>query len=162
MATTMSTLYIVATPIGNLDDLTIRAARVLGEVPVVVAEDSRVTRKILAHIRANPKVVAFHRRSSQTVVHRVMNYLADGDVALVSDAGTPGVNDPGQTIVAAAIELGHKVVPVPWNIIDRGRLISKRVLRRPVRILRISSGIWQEASSIAYCDRSRTFCRRVF
>lgn len=113
MPTIMSTLYIVATPIGNLDDLTIRAARILGEVPVVVAEDSRVTRKILDHIEARPKVVAFHRRSSQAVVQRVMNDLADGDVALVSDAGTPGVNDPGQTIVAAAIELGHKVVPVP-------------------------------------------------
>ena len=111
----MSTLYIVATPIGNLDDLTLRAARILGEVPVVVAEDSRVTRKMLDHIGAKPKVVAFHRRSSRYVVPRVMDDLANGDVALVSDAGTPGINDPGQAVVASAAELGHHVVPLPGS-----------------------------------------------
>lgn len=109
----MSTLYIVATPIGNLEDLTLRAARVLGEVPVVVAEDTRVTRRVLDHIGANPKMVSFHRRSSQSDVRRIVKNLEGGDVALVSDAGTPGVNDPGQAIVAAAVETGHEVVPLP-------------------------------------------------
>ena len=109
----MSTLYIVATPIGNLEDLTRRAARVLGDVPVVVAEDTRVTRKILNDIGANPKVVSFHRRSSSRDLANVIKHLDDGDVALVSDAGTPGVNDPGQDIVAAAIERGHEVTPLP-------------------------------------------------
>ncbi len=109
----MSTLYIVATPIGNLDDMTMRAARVLAEVSVVVAEDTRVTRKVLTHIDANPKLVSFHRRSTKSDVHRIVRHLDDGDIALVSDAGTPGVNDPGQAIVAAAVELGHDVVPLP-------------------------------------------------
>ena len=109
----MSTLYIVATPIGNLDDLTLRAARVLNEVPVVVAEDTPVTRKILDHIGADRKMVSFHRRSSKSEVGRIVKLLDDGDVALVSDAGTPGVNDPGQAIVAGAVELGYDVVPLP-------------------------------------------------
>lgn len=109
----MSTLYIVATPIGNLEDLTLRAARILGEVPVVVAEDTRVTRKILDHIDVDPKVVSFHRRSSEADADRIVKHLDGGDVALVSDAGTPGVNDPGQAIVAAAVESGHEVVPLP-------------------------------------------------
>ena len=109
----MSTLYIVATPIGNLEDLTLRAVRVLGEVPVVVAEDTRVTRKVLANIGVDPKIVSFHRRSSDADAERIVRHLDDGDVALVSDAGTPGVNDPGQAIVAAAVENGHEVVPLP-------------------------------------------------
>ena len=109
----MSTLFIVATPIGNLDDLTLRAIQVLREVPVVVAEDTRVTRKILEHIDADPKVLSFHRRSPERDVLRAVNLLEGGDVALVSDAGTPGINDPGQEIVEAAINRGHSVVPIP-------------------------------------------------
>ena len=109
----MSTLYIVATPIGNLEDLTLRAVRVLGAVPVVVAEDTRVTRKILDHIDAHPRMVSFHRRSPNSDISKIMDHLAVGDVALVSDAGTPGVNDPGQAIVAVAVENGHEVVPLP-------------------------------------------------
>ena len=109
----MSTLYVVATPIGNLEDLTRRAARVLGSVPVVIAEDTRVTRKILDEIGAKPTVLSFHRRSSNRSLANVTKHLGNGDVALVSDAGTPGVNDPGQTIVAAAVELGHDIVPLP-------------------------------------------------
>lgn len=111
----MSTLYIVATPIGNLDDLTIRAARILCEVPLVIAEDTRVTRKILNHIQAEPKIVSFHRRSLRSDVSRIVNYLNEGDAALVSDAGTPGVNDPGQKIVTEAITQGHNVVPIPGS-----------------------------------------------
>ncbi len=109
----MSNLYIVATPIGNLDDLTIRAVRILREVPMVIAEDTRVTRKILDHIQTNPRIVSFHRRSLGTDVDRIVGYLSQGDAALVSDAGTPGVNDPGQKIVSAAVAQGHCVVPVP-------------------------------------------------
>ena len=109
----MSILFIVATPIGNLDDLTMRAIQVLREVSVVVAEDTRMTRNILKHIDAKPKVLTFHRWSSYRDVLRVVKMLDEGDVALVSDAGTPGVNDPGQTIVEAAIDRGHEVVPIP-------------------------------------------------
>ena len=109
----MSKLYIVATPIGNLDDLTIRAVRILSEVSIVIAEDTRVTRKILNKIQANPRIVSFHRRSSRSDTDRIVGYLSQGDAALVSDAGTPGVNDPGQKIVSAAVAQGHSVVPVP-------------------------------------------------
>ncbi len=109
----MSNLYIVATPIGNLDDLTIRAVRILREVPMVIAEDTRVTRKILDHIQTNPRIVSFHRRSLRSDTDRIVGYLSQGDAALVSDAGTPGVNDPGQKIVSAAVAQGHNVVPVP-------------------------------------------------
>ncbi len=109
----MSTLYIVATPIGNLDDLTLRAVRILREVPMVIAEDTRVTRKILDHIQTNPRIVSFHRRSLRSDIDRIVGYLSQGDAALVSDAGTPGVNDPGQKIVSAAVAQGHNVVPVP-------------------------------------------------
>lgn len=109
----MSTLFIVATPIGNLDDLTMRASGVIRSAPVVVAEDTRVTRKLLERVGATSRLISFHRRSTQRDVDRILNLLDNGDVALVSDAGTPGVNDPGQAIVAAAIEHGHDVVPIP-------------------------------------------------
>ena len=109
----MSTLFIVATPIGNLDDLTLRAVQVLRKMPVVVAEDTRVTRKILDHIDAKPKVLSFHRRSSERDALQTARLLDEGDVALVSDAGTPGVNDPGQALVEAATNRGHSVVPIP-------------------------------------------------
>ncbi len=109
----MSTLYIIATPIGNLDDLTIRAVEVLRTVPVVVAEDTRITSKLLDHVDANPKVLSFHRRARSRDVLRIMKKLDEGDAALVSDAGTPGVNDPGQIIVEAAIDRGHSAVPIP-------------------------------------------------
>ena len=109
----MPTLYIVATPIGNLDDLTLRAIELLRSMPTVVAEDTRVTRKLLDRIESPAKLISFHRRSTEKDVDRIVHLLDDGDVALVSDAGTPGVNDPGQAIVAAAIDRGHDVVPIP-------------------------------------------------
>lgn len=109
----MSTLYIVATPIGNLDDLTLRAVELLRSVSVVVAEDTRVTRKLLDRVESTARLISFHRKSGEKGVGTIVRLLDDGDVALVSDAGTPGVNDPGQRIVAAAIGRGHDVVPIP-------------------------------------------------
>ena len=109
----MSTLYIVATPIGNLDDLTLRAIELLRSVSVVVAEDTRVTRKLLDRVESTARLISFHRRSGEKGVETIVRLLDDGDVVLVSDAGTPGVNDPGQAIVAAAIDRGYDVVPIP-------------------------------------------------
>ena len=109
----MSTLFIVATPIGNLDDLSLRATELLRSVSVVVAEDTRVTRTLLDRIESPAKLMSFHRRSGKRDVAKILHRLDQGDIALVSDAGTPGVNDPGQAIVAAAIGGGHDVVPVP-------------------------------------------------
>lgn len=110
----MTTLYIVATPLGNLGDLSSRAADVLRSVPVVAAEDTRRSRGLLAHLQASPRLVSFHAHSGPKRLDAILDILADGrDVALVSDAGTPGVSDPGYDLVAAAREQGHTVVPVP-------------------------------------------------
>ncbi|MEC9013068.1 MAG: 16S rRNA (cytidine(1402)-2'-O)-methyltransferase [Chloroflexota bacterium] len=109
----MSTLYIVGTPIGNLEDLTLRAARVLSEVSLVAAEDTRVTRRLLSHLDIHPRITSFHQPNWQGKLERVLAELADGDVALVTDAGMPGISDPGSELVNAAAQLGFKVEVVP-------------------------------------------------
>ena len=108
------TLYVTATPIGNLDDLTPRAAQTLASVDLVAAEDTRHTRRLLSHIGANPAVMALHDHNEQQVVDTLIEALESGkDVALVSDAGTPLVSDPGYRLVRAVQEAGITVVPVP-------------------------------------------------
>jgi 16S rRNA (cytidine1402-2'-O)-methyltransferase len=110
----MGTLYVVATPIGNLEDVTLRAIRVLREVDLVLAEDTRRTRTLLAHhdIRSRPRSLHAHNEAQRS--EEVLEVLASGSsVALVSDAGTPLVSDPGERLVVAAIEAGHPVVPIP-------------------------------------------------
>ena len=108
------TLYVVATPIGNLEDLTLRAARVLGEVALVAAEDTRSARVLLRHIGASAKLVRSDAHAEAKHTPRVLAALADGqDVALVTDAGAPGVSDPGAALVRAAAEAGHRVSPLP-------------------------------------------------
>ena len=109
-----ATLYVVATPLGNLGDLSPRAAEVLRRVPVVAAEDTRRTRGLLTHLGTAPTLLSFHAHSDERRLERVLEILRDGrDVALVSDAGTPGVSDPGADLVAAARAAGATVVPVP-------------------------------------------------
>jgi 16S rRNA (cytidine1402-2'-O)-methyltransferase len=110
----MGTLYVVATPIGNLEDVTLRELRVLAEVDQVLAEDTRRTRILLDHhgIAARPRALHAHNEAERTA--EVIAALEAGqDVALVSDAGTPLVSDPGERVVARAAEAGHDVVPVP-------------------------------------------------
>jgi len=108
------TLYIVATPLGNLGDLSARAAELLRTVPVVAAEDTRRTRGLLTHLGASPQLLSYHAHSQDRRVEALLAMLADGrDVALVSDAGTPGVSDPGSDLVAAARQAGVTVVPIP-------------------------------------------------
>lgn len=109
----MSTLYVVATPIGNLEDITLRALRVMGEASLIAAEDTRTTRKLLSHFEIGTPLISYHDHNKLSKLPMVLEALGDGDVALVSDAGTPGVNDPGAELVAAAIEAGHDVVPIP-------------------------------------------------
>jgi 16S rRNA (cytidine1402-2'-O)-methyltransferase len=109
----MGTLYVVGTPIGNLEDITLRAIRVLREVDVIAAEDTRVTRTLLkAHDIATP-LVSFHEFSGSARVRRLVERLVSEDVALVSDAGMPGLSDPGYPLIRAAIEAGVTVVPIP-------------------------------------------------
>jgi 16S rRNA (cytidine1402-2'-O)-methyltransferase len=110
----MATLYVVATPLGNLADLSPRAADCLRQVAVVAAEDTRRTRGLLAHLGAHPQLLSFHAHSGRGRTEALLGMLADGrDVALVTDAGTPGVSDPGPDLVSAARDAGFPVVPLP-------------------------------------------------
>ena len=110
----MATLYVVATPLGNLADLSPRAADCLRQVAVVAAEDTRRTRGLLAHLGAHPQLLSFHAHSGPRRTEVLLEILSEGrDVALVTDAGTPGVSDPGPELVAAVRKAGFAVVPLP-------------------------------------------------
>jgi 16S rRNA (cytidine1402-2'-O)-methyltransferase len=109
----MGTLYIVATPIGNLEDISLRALRVLREASLIAAEDTRHTRKLLTHYGIAARLVSYHEHNKLARLDVVLSALAAGSVALVSDAGTPALSDPGQELVRAALDAGHTVTPVP-------------------------------------------------
>ncbi len=109
-----ATLFVVATPLGNLGDLSSRAADVLRAVAVVAAEDTRRTRQLLAHLDAHPRLLSYHAHSEPERLAELLAVLRSGeDVALVSDAGTPGVSDPGAALVRAVRDGGGRVVPIP-------------------------------------------------
>ena len=115
-AVPMSTLYIVATPIGNLEDVTLRALRILGSVEILACEDTRRTARLLQrHEIARPRVVfPYHEHNEQRSAERIGEYLDKGlDVALCSNAGYPGISDPGYRAVALAIERGHRIEVIP-------------------------------------------------
>jgi 16S rRNA (cytidine1402-2'-O)-methyltransferase len=114
MSMTGATLFVVATPLGNLGDLSSRAAELLRRVPVVAAEDTRRVRGLLAHLGASPRVLSYHAHSPARRAGLILEILAEGrDVALVTDAGTPGVSDPGEDLVTQARAAGFGVVPIP-------------------------------------------------
>lgn len=107
-------LYVVATPIGHLDDISPRAVATLKNVGVVAAEDTRVTKKLLNHYDIVTPVVSFHHHSSRSALHSIIDQLKSGvDVALVTDAGTPGISDPGGLLVAAAYDAEIPVIAIP-------------------------------------------------
>src|SRR5216117_970864 len=108
------TLYVVATPLGNLEDLSPRAAATLTRAAAVAAEDTRHTKPLLAHVGSRAELISFHAHSSDAALRRILHLLGTGkDVALVTDAGTPAVSDPGAALVAAARERDVPVVTVP-------------------------------------------------
>jgi 16S rRNA (cytidine1402-2'-O)-methyltransferase len=109
----MGTLFVVGTPIGNLEDLTVRAARVLGQVQLVAAEDTRVTRRLLSHLGIRVSLVSYHEHNQRARIPQLLEALESGDVALVSDAGMPAVSDPGSDLVSSAAAAGFRVEPVP-------------------------------------------------
>ena len=109
----MPTLHIVATPIGNLEDITLRALRVLREVALIAAEDTRVTRKLLSHYDIHTPLTAFNEHNQSARIPELLKTLQDTDIALVSDAGMPGVNDPGQALVQAASKAGIPTAVIP-------------------------------------------------
>ncbi len=108
------TLYLIATPIGNLEDITLRALRILREVALVACEDTRQTQKLLNHFEIRKPAIACHEHNEQARAHEIVEILQRGDsVALVSDAGTPLISDPGYRVVVAVIGAGLPVVPLP-------------------------------------------------
>jgi 16S rRNA (cytidine1402-2'-O)-methyltransferase len=109
----MGTLYVVATPIGNLEDITLRAIRVLKEVGLIAAEDTRKTMRLLARYDIHTPLQSYHRHSDRGKTEWLLEALETRDVALVSEAGMPGISDPGQELIAAALERGIAVVPIP-------------------------------------------------
>ena len=105
--------YVIGTPIGNLEDITLRAARILASVPLVAAEDTRVTRRLLAHLDARPRLLSCNEHNWSRRLPSLLEALESGDVALVTDAGSPSISDPGAGLVAAVAEAGYPVVSVP-------------------------------------------------
>lgn len=109
----MGTLYIVPTPIGNLEDITLRALRVLKEVALIAAEDTRASRVLTRHFAIDTPMTSYHEHNKLSKLKSIFSTLQSADVALISDAGTPGISDPGFELIAAALERGYSVVPLP-------------------------------------------------
>jgi len=109
----MPTLYVVATPIGNLGDVSLRALRTLSEVKLIAAEDTRRTKRLLVTYDIKTPMTSYHERNKWTKLDYILGCLEEGDVALVSDAGTPGIADPGYELIVAANQRGFPVVPIP-------------------------------------------------
>ena len=109
----MPALYVVATPIGNLEDTSLRALRILREVKLIAAEDTRKTKRLLVTYDIKTPMTSYHEHNKRSKLDYILGRLEDGDVALVSEAGTPGMSDPGYELIAAAHERGIPVVPIP-------------------------------------------------
>jgi 16S rRNA (cytidine1402-2'-O)-methyltransferase len=109
----MPALYVVATPIGNLEDISLRALRVLREVKLIAAEDTRKTRRLLITYQIKTPLTSYYEHNKQTKLDYLLDCLKEGDVALVSEAGMPAISDPGYELIAAANQRGIPVVPVP-------------------------------------------------
>ena len=106
-------IYVIATPIGNLEDISLRALRILQEVKLIAAEDTRTTRHLLSAHDIKTPLTSYHEHSKRGKLDYLLNYLERDDLALVSEAGTPGLSDPGYDLIVAAIERGISVVPIP-------------------------------------------------
>ena len=118
------TLYLVGTPIGNLEDITMRAVRILGQVRLIAAEDTRTTGRLLHHFQIETPLTSFHEYSTPQRLRQLVEQLTAGDVALVTDAGMPGLSDPGYALVRAAIEAGVPVSPIPGPAAAIAALVS--------------------------------------
>lgn len=120
----MGTLYLVATPIGNLDDMTLRGLHILESVPLIAAEDTRHTLKLLTHFGLRRPLISLHAHNESRQLQTIVSRLQQHDVALVSDAGTPALSDPGVRLVSAAVAAGYPVVPVPGPSAVLAALVS--------------------------------------
>jgi 16S rRNA (cytidine1402-2'-O)-methyltransferase len=109
----MPILYVIATPIGNLEDISLRALRLLGEVKLIAAEDTRKTRRLLNAYNIVTPLTSYHEHSKRAKLDYLLGQLEKEDLALVSEAGMPGLSDPGYDLIVAAVGLGIPVVPIP-------------------------------------------------
>ncbi|RLQ82849.1 16S rRNA (cytidine(1402)-2'-O)-methyltransferase [Planomicrobium sp. Y74] len=129
---TTATLYLVATPIGNLEDMTVRALRILKEVDIIAAEDTRNTKKLCNYFDIQTKLVSYHEHNQESGGHKILGYLEEGkSVAIVSDAGMPCISDPGEDIVKRAIAEGFPVVPIPGANAALSALIASGIAPQP-------------------------------
>jgi 16S rRNA (cytidine1402-2'-O)-methyltransferase len=109
----LGTLFVVATPIGNLEDFSPRAIQTLRDVRLIAAEDTRHSRRLLTHFAIHTRLVSYHKHNARERREQLLAALEEGDVAIISDAGTPAISDPGADVVAAALAAGHRVSPIP-------------------------------------------------
>lgn len=109
----MGDLYVVPTPIGNLEDITLRALQILQSVNLIAAEDTRHSRKLLNHYNIHTRLTSYHEHNKQSKTGTLLDFLASGDVAIITDAGTPGISDPGYELIAGAIDAGVRVIALP-------------------------------------------------
>ncbi|WP_033543417.1 16S rRNA (cytidine(1402)-2'-O)-methyltransferase [Planococcus sp. CAU13] len=129
---TKATLYLVATPIGNLEDMTVRALRILKEADIIAAEDTRNTKKLCNYFDIQTKLVSYHEHNQESGGYKILSYMEEGkSVALVSDAGMPCISDPGEDIVKRAIEAGFPVVPIPGANAALSALIASGIAPQP-------------------------------
>ncbi len=121
-------LYVVATPIGNLEDITLRAIKVLQQVDLIAAEDTRHTLKLLNHLEISKPLISYHRHNEEIKTEVLIEKLKEGQsIALVSDAGTPGICDPGEVVIKKCIEEGITVIPIPGACAMINALIASGV-----------------------------------
>ncbi len=126
------TLYLIATPIGNLEDVTVRALRLLKEVDIIAAEDTRNTRKLCNYFSIETRLVSYHEHNQESGGEKILAYLEEGkSVALVSDAGMPCISDPGEDIVKKAVAAGYAVVPIPGANAALSALIASGITPQP-------------------------------
>lgn len=127
-----ATLYLVATPIGNLEDMTVRAIRILNEVDVIAAEDTRNTKNLCNYFDIQTKLVSYHEHNQESGGYKILSYLQDGkSVALVSDAGMPCISDPGEDIVKKVLAEGFPVVPIPGANAALSALVASGITPQP-------------------------------
>lgn len=131
----MGTLFVVATPIGNLGDLSTRAADTLRSVAAIAAEDTRHSIKLLNHLGIRATMISLHAFNERARVDRVVDLLAEGDVALITDAGTPAVSDPGALLVDAVLEAGYSVSPIPGASALTAALSASGLISGPFMML---------------------------
>ena len=138
-------LYLVATPIGNLEDITLRALRVLKEVDLIAAEDTRHTLGLLNHFEISKPLISYYKQNEKTKSEILINKLLEGqNVAVVSDAGTPGISDPGEEIVKVAIENGIEIIPIPGACAFVNALIASGLSSKEFSFIGFLSAIKKE------------------